>query len=152
MPPGIIKITHRSRNLELLLDGVQSAMRKLPMILAVDDHEDNLLLLMEILAPMACTFIAAADGKSAITLAQNYLPDLILLDIMLPDCSGIEVVHRLKQDSTTNQIPIIAVTALVREVDRTRLLFAGCNDYICKPYVLEELEAVIFHHLPTLAR
>ncbi len=133
--------------MELILDKVQRVMHKLPMILAVDDHEDNLLLLMEVLSPLACTFIAAADGKSAITLAQNYLPDLILLDIMLPDYSGIEVVHRLKQDPTTSQIPIVAVTALAREKDRESLLFAGCNDYICKPYILEELEAVIFHHL-----
>lgn len=137
--------------MELLLDSVQSVMHRLPIILAVDDHEDNLLLLMEVLSPLRCTFIAAADGKSAITLAQNYLPDLILLDIMLPDYSGIEVVHRLKQDPTTSQIPIIAVTALAREKDRERLLFAGCNDYICKPYILEELETVIFHHLPTLS-
>jgi CheY-like chemotaxis protein len=121
---------------------------KAPLILAVDDHEDNLLLLTEVLSPFECTIIPASNGQSAVVLAQNYQPNLILLDIMLPDFNGVEVVYRLREDPKTSNIPIIAVTALARAEDRDRLLMAGCNEYISKPYMLDELEALIHRYLP----
>lgn len=123
---------------------------KQPLILAVDDQEDNLVLLMEILKPFGCKVIPAADGESSIALAQNYLPDLILLDVMLPDIHGIEVVTRLRKNPHTKDIPIIAVTGLARDEDRDRLLGVGCNDYICKPYMLQEFEALISAYLPAV--
>ena len=136
--------------MELLLHSVKPNVGKVPLILAVDDHEDNLLLLMEVLSTFECSVLTASNGESAVMLAQNYHPDLILLDIMLPDFNGVEVVHRLRQDHQTSQIPIIAVTALARGEDRDRLLFAGCNDYICKPYILDDLEAIICRYLPLM--
>lgn len=121
-----------------------------PLILAVDDDEDNLLLLTEVLDPIKCSFITAADGQTALKLAEKHQPDLILLDVMLPDVDGLEVVHRLRQNRQTMTIPIIAVTALARVEDRDSLLLAGCNDYISKPYMLDDLEAVIRCHLPQI--
>lgn len=118
-----------------------------PLILAVDDDDDNLLLLTEVLSPLNCSVITATSGQMTIDLAQKRQPDLILLDIMLPDVSGLEVVHQLKHQPQTMKIPVIAVTALARPEDRDRVFLAGCDDYISKPYMLEELEAVIRRHL-----
>ena len=127
---------------------------KQSLILAVDDHEDNLLLLTEVLSPLKCSCITATYGQMALQLAQTHQPDLILLDVMLPDFNGIEVVRCLKQNPQTMIIPVIAVTALASQEDRDRLLLAGCDDYISKPYMIDELEAIIHHHLspvPVLA-
>ena len=98
--------------------------------------------------------MTATDGQTALKLAEKHQPDLILLDVMLPDVNGLEVVHRLRQNRQTMTIPVIAVTALARVEDRDSLLEAGCNNYISKPYMLDELEAVIRGHLrqiPSLA-
>lgn len=112
-------------------------------ILAVDDNEDNLMLLTEVLRVFDCALLTATHGQMALILAQSCHPDLILLDVMLPDLNGVEVVRHLKHNPQTENIPVIAVTALAREEDRDRLLRAGCTDYISKPYMLEELEARI---------
>jgi CheY-like chemotaxis protein len=114
-----------------------------PLVLAVDDNEDNLQLLTQLLVLVECSFITAADGKTALLMAHNYQPDLILLDMMLPDLSGIEVACSLKQDAQTMEIPIVAVTAMARVEDKERFVLAGCNDYITKPYVIDDLEAII---------
>ena len=118
-------------------------------ILAVDDNEDNLLLLSEVLNVFDCSLITATKGQIALVLAQAYHPDLILLDVMLPDLNGAEVVRHLKQSPDTENIPVIAVTALAREEDRHRLLAAGCDEYITKPYMLEDLEAIVRCYLPS---
>lgn len=118
-----------------------------PLVLAVDDNEDNLQLLIQLLMLINCSSITAADGHTAILKAQNYQPDLILLDMMLPDLNGIDVVHRLKQDPQTMMIPIIAVTAMARAEDRERFLLAGCKEYVKKPYIIDEMEAIILRCL-----
>jgi two-component system, cell cycle response regulator DivK len=118
-----------------------------PLVLAVDDNEDNLGLISFTLDLFGFAFISAPDGQMTLDLAQTHQPDLILLDIMLPDLDGIEVVRRLKQDSRTKSIKIIAVTALARDEDRDRILAAGCEDYISKPYMVDDLEALLRHYL-----
>jgi CheY-like chemotaxis protein len=133
--------------LEPALETNQLSKISQPLILAVDDDEDNLLLLTEVVTPLECIVITATDGQQALELATERQPALILLDAMLPDISGIEVVQQLKQNPLTMNIPVVAVTALARQEDRDRLLLAGCNDYISKPYMLDDLEAVINHHL-----
>lgn len=141
----------RRMNLEILLHSGLAAVNNKQMILAVDDDEDNLLLLTEVLEPLHCLVMTAMQGQTAILLAQGYQPDLILLDVMLPDLNGIEVVHRLKQNQQTAKIPVIAVTALATEEDRDRLILAGCNEYISKPYILEDLEVLIHRYLPRIS-
>lgn len=118
-----------------------------PRILAADDDEDNLLLLAYILEPLGCNLITAVDGLSALSMARTYQPDLILLDVLMPYMDGIEVVSQLRKDSKIKTIPAIAVTALAVRDDRERLLKAGFNDYISKPYMLEDIEATVRRHL-----
>lgn len=120
---------------------------KKPLVLAVDDNQDNLDLIGFTLGLMGCNFITADNGEKAIAAAQAYQPALILLDIMLPDLNGIDIVARLRQDARTKDVPIIAVTALARPEDRTKVLAAGCNDYISKPYVVDELEVILRRYL-----
>jgi len=118
-----------------------------PLILAVDDNEDNLQMLAQLLVILECAFITAADGETTLVMAQNHQPNLILLDMMLPDLSGIEVVQRLKQNPETSVIPIVAVTAMARAEDRDRFILAGCIDYIRKPYIIEEMEEIILRYV-----
>ncbi|MBW4474086.1 MAG: response regulator [Stenomitos rutilans HA7619-LM2] len=117
-------------------------------ILVVDDDQDNLLLVnYQLLQLLDCTVISAQDGQAAISMAQTYLPDLILLDIMLPTMDGLEVASALKQNPQTQAIPIIAVTAMARSLDQELATAAGCDDYVCKPYEIETLSAAITRHL-----
>ncbi|XGV97268.1 MAG: response regulator [Leptolyngbya sp. BL-A-14] len=117
-------------------------------ILVVDDDQDNLLLVnYQLLQLLDCTVISAQDGQTAITLAQSYLPDLILLDIMLPKMDGFEVARCLKQNPQTKAIPIIAVTAMARSRDQDLATAAGCDGYVSKPYEMETLSAAMAPYL-----
>lgn len=118
-----------------------------PLVLVVDDNEDNLLLLAFVVEQLDCRIVTALDGKTALDLAQDYHPSLILLDMMLPDMDGMEVLSHLKQNPITKTIPVIAVTAMAREQDRDRILLAGCNEYVSKPYAVDELEMLLRRYI-----
>lgn len=128
--------------------GGQTCTAKKPLILAVDDDEDNLVLLAYALEPLGCSLITAVDGLSALQKAQNYQPDLILIDILLPVMDGTEVVSQLKKDPKTKGIAAIAVTALASPKDQQQILQAGCDDYISKPYMIDDIETIVRRHLP----
>lgn len=130
-----------------LSDGNRQENITRPLVLAVDDNEDNLVLLSQVLESLECFVISAKNGKTAILMAQKYQPDLILLDIMLPDLDGIEAIRQLKQNPETEKIPIVAITAMARTEDRDRILNAGCDDYVKKPYIIDELEVTIRRYL-----
>lgn len=127
--------------------GGQPSITTRPLILAADDDEDNLLLLAYALEPLGCCLLTAVDGLSALSLARTHQPDLILLDVLLPYMDGAEVVSQLRQDPKTKTVPVIAVTALAHATNRERLLRAGCNDYITKPFMLDDIEAKVRHYL-----
>jgi CheY-like chemotaxis protein len=114
-----------------------------PLILAVEDNDDSLVLISYALESLGCGFICQTDSSATVSVAKEYQPDLIMLDILLPSLSGIEVVRYLKQDPLTCQIPVLAVTALATREDRERILRAGFNDYISKPFLIDDLERVI---------
>ncbi|BAY96596.1 response regulator receiver domain protein [Tolypothrix tenuis PCC 7101] len=114
-----------------------------PLILAVEDHDDNLVLMSYALESLGCRFICQKDSTNTVLVAKEYQPDLILLDILLPTISGIDVVRYLQQDALTCNIPVVAVTALASREDKERILKAGFNAYLSKPYMIEELETVI---------
>ena len=119
-----------------------------PLVLVVDDNEDNLALLAFLVEQLNCALLTAINGKTALDLAQQFQPMLILLDMMLPDMDGMEVVSRIRQNPLTKGIPVIAVTALARPEDREQMLSAGCNEYVSKPFFVDEMEALLYRYLP----
>ncbi|PSB22312.1 hypothetical protein C7B61_19720 [filamentous cyanobacterium CCP1] len=118
-----------------------------PLILVVEDDDDNLLLIRYALESFGCRFVGQEDSRNALHTAKECKPDLILMDILLPNVDGIQLVQHLKQDEATRDIPVIAVTALAKLEDRENLLLAGFVDYVSKPYMLDDLEAAIRRHL-----
>jgi CheY-like chemotaxis protein len=114
-----------------------------PLILVVEDHEDSLLLMSYALELVGCGCICQKDSSSTLLVAREYQPDLILLDILLPGLSGLDVARSLKEEPLTCEIPVVAVTALTGEKEQESILKAGFVDYISKPYMLEDLEAIV---------
>ena len=108
-------------------------------ILVADDEPDVLQLVSGNLKNAGFNVIKAEDGLSALNQARDTLPALIVLDLMLPEMSGLEVCKVLKKDPATSQIPIIMLTAKAEEVDRIVGLELGADDYITKPFSPREL-------------
>ncbi len=125
----------------------QQAVYNRPLVLAVDDNHDNLELLTQILDLFGCECVGAVDGYAALSAAVDRNPDLIVLDICLPDIDGIELVSLFKQNPDLIDIPIVAITALAKAEDRDRILQAGCVAYLSKPFNIKDLEAIIRYHL-----
>lgn len=120
-----------------------------PIILVVEDEPDNLLLICHILIYLNYNFICAKKGQDALDLATNYDIDLVLLDLVLPDINGFEIINRLKKHIATKNMPIVAVSALVQPRERDRAYAAGCDDYLRKPYLINDLKRKIKQHLPS---
>ncbi|MCK6526548.1 response regulator transcription factor [Myxococcota bacterium] len=108
-------------------------------ILLVEDEEDILALMEYTLRQEGFATVRASTGRQAIEQARRERPDLVLLDLMLPDLGGAEVCRRLRADGDTAGIPIIMVTARVGEVDRVVGFEAGADDYVTKPFSPREL-------------
>lgn len=108
-------------------------------ILAVDDEADILKLLQYSLTNAGFEFISAGDGPEAIELAASAMPDLIILDLMLPNMDGNEVLKKLKVNPDTRGIPVLMLTAKGEEIDRILGLELGADDYIVKPFSPREL-------------
>ncbi|WP_333302593.1 response regulator [Microcoleus sp. B4-C5] len=125
----------------------QPPVEKRPLVLAVDDNQDNLELLTQILDLFGCECVGAVDGYAALSAAVDRQPDLIVLDICLPDIDGMEVVKRVQENPAIRHIPIVAITALAKPEDRARILQAGCVEYLSKPFNIKDLETVIRQHL-----
>jgi two-component system, cell cycle response regulator DivK len=102
-------------------------------ILIVDDNEIDVRLLKDILEMRGYDILQAGDGLEAINLAFANVPDLILMDIQLPEMSGLEVTRRLRGDERSRRIPIVAVTAFAMGWHEREALDSGCDAYISKP-------------------
>ena len=111
----------------------------MPRILLVEDNEMNRDMLSRRLARRGFEVVVAVDGKQALELTRSQSPDLILMDMRLPDMTGWEVTRALKADEATKQIPVLALTAHAMEGDRKSALDAGCDDYDTKPVEIERL-------------
>ena len=103
-------------------------------VLIVDDDEINRIILRHTLSSEGYVLLEASDGQQALEIVDRELPDLILLDIMMPVMDGIQTLHRLKSQDRTCRIPVIMVTALTAELDIATSLEAGAVDHICKPF------------------
>ncbi len=110
-----------------------------PKILYIEDNPENRLLVRRILEAEGYTMLEAVDGPSGLEAARASPPDLILLDINLPEMDGYELVGRLRQIPGLANIPIIALTAYALKGDRERILAAGCDGYIQKPIDVDSL-------------
>lgn len=108
-------------------------------VLLVDDNPDNLDMVSNYLRLCGCEVHAARNGREAITLASNCLPDIILMDVQMPELDGLEATRRMRADPSLRLTPIIALTALAMPGDRERCLEAGMDDYLSKPLGLKEL-------------
>ncbi len=112
-------------------------------ILIVEDNIDLIHVLGLALELEGYEIIRATDGKQALNMAASKLPDLILLDLSLPDMDGLEVARQTRQNSKTHSIPILATTGRASFKNREEYLQIGCNDYISKPFTPKELVAII---------
>lgn len=116
-------------------------------ILYIEDNPQNMRLVRKMLSVSGYQMLEAPDGKSGLSLAESEHPDLILMDINLPDIDGIEATKYLKTCDELSKIPVIALTANVMHGDKERFTAAGCDGYLGKPVTRTELLNVINHFL-----
>jgi two-component system cell cycle response regulator DivK len=112
-------------------------------ILVVEDNELNMKLLNDVLEAHGYAVMSTGRGAEAVEWARQYLPDLILMDLQLPDLSGLDATRQLKGDPETRGIPVIAVTAFAMAGDEKRALDHGCDAYVAKPIVLKDFLSLI---------
>jgi CheY-like chemotaxis protein len=112
-------------------------------ILLVEDNESAALAVQDYLASRGCTVLKARSGIDALQIALAVRPDLILMDIQMPDMDGIETTRRLRSHAHMKSVIIIALTALAMREDRERCLAAGMDDYIAKPVEFRQLAQLI---------
>ena len=103
-------------------------------ILVVEDQEDNRRILRDLLGSAGFDIVEAVTGEEGVRLAGEHVPDLILMDIQLPDIDGYEATRRIKSDPALSGIPIIAVTSYALSGDEAKAMEAGCDGYVAKPF------------------
>lgn len=116
-------------------------------VLVIDDTEANIQLCSFILKKKGHEPIEARNGLEGVDSAINQKPDLILLDIQLPDIDGLEVAKRIRSSEKEAKTPIIAVTSYAMPGDREKIMKAGCNGYLAKPINVDEFMTEIDKHL-----
>ena len=115
-------------------------------ILIVEDNELNMKLFNDLLEANGYNIVQTRNGMEALDLARTHKPDLILMDIQLPEVSGLEVTKWLKDDEQLRVIPVIAVTAFAMKGDEERIRQGGCEAYISKPIAVKDfVETIKFH-------
>ena len=114
-----------------------------PLILVVEDAPDNQVLVEQVFQDSGYRVTCIQDGQAALDWLETNDPDLILLDLSLPEIDGWEVARQLKASDRTAKIPIIAVTAHAMKGDKETAIAAGCDDYLTKPLDIDLLEACV---------
>jgi two-component system cell cycle response regulator DivK len=102
-------------------------------VLIVEDNELNMKLFNDLLDANGFNILQAMNGEEAFRLAKEHVPDLIVMDVQLPEASGLEVTQWIKAEPSIAGIPVVAVTALAMKGDEEKILSAGCDAYIAKP-------------------
>lgn len=116
-------------------------------VLIVEDNELNMKLFNDLLEAHGINTIETRDGNGVLDIARERKPDLILMDIQLPEISGLDVTKLLKADSELKSIPVIAVTAFAMKGDEEKIREGGCEDYISKPISVTQFIEVIQKYL-----
>ncbi len=123
----------------------------LPLVLIVDDYDRNRKLARDVLRAAGFRTLEAATGAEAITLASEHLPNVVLMDLRLPDADGSDVVRALRTETRTSRIPVVAMTALRLDVEDGWLIDAGFAGYVAKPIDIDEFPRLVrgfCAHLP----
>ncbi|MBK1735121.1 two-component system response regulator [Halorhodospira abdelmalekii] len=116
-------------------------------ILIVDDEANIVLSLQFLMRQSGYTVRTAEDGEQALAALREHLPDLVLLDVMMPRRDGYEVCQQIRQTPEWSHLPVIMLTAKGREVEREKGLAMGADDYITKPFATQEVVDVVRRHL-----
>jgi two-component system cell cycle response regulator DivK len=116
-------------------------------VLIVEDNELNMKLFHDLLDAHGYATVQTRNGLEALGLARTHRPDLILMDIQLPEVSGLEVTKWLKQDESLRAIPVIAVTAFAMKGDEERIREGGCEAYLSKPISVAKFLETVRHYL-----
>jgi len=116
-------------------------------ILIVEDNELNMKLFNDLLEAHGYETVTTREGTKALGLAQAEKPDLILMDIQLPEVSGLDITRHIKSEDELKHIPIIAVTAFAMKGDESKIRESGCEDYISKPISIVNFVETIKSHL-----
>ena len=130
-----------ARTLSMSADDLPKSVPK--RILIVEDNELNMKLLNDVLEAYGYDIVKTGCGAAVLELARTHRPDLVLMDIQLPDVSGLDAVRQLKAEPETREIPVIAVTAFAMAGDERRALDSGCDGYVAKPIMLREFLAMV---------
>ena len=112
-------------------------------VLVVEDNEKNMKLFRDVLVAAGYRTLEATTGEEAVAVATEHSPDLVLMDIQLPDIDGVEALGRLRADGRTASLPVLALTAQAMEGDRERFLAAGFDGYLSKPVNVGDLVATV---------
>lgn len=116
-------------------------------VLIVEDNELNMKLFNDLLEANGYQTMQTRDGIEALKIAREEKPDLVLMDIQLPEVSGLEVTKWLKEDDNLKNIPVVAVTAFAMKGDEEKIRQGGCEDYLSKPISVAKFLAVVEKHL-----
>ncbi len=116
-------------------------------ILLAEDNETNIAVALNYLEAHGFQVILARNGLEAVQMTKQHQPDLILMDIQMPQMNGLTAIRQIRADAETRSIPIIALTALAMSGDLDRCLAAGATDYLAKPFQLQRLLTSITQHL-----
>jgi two-component system, cell cycle response regulator DivK len=116
-------------------------------VLIVEDNELNMKLFNDLLVANGYRTVQTRNGAEALGLAREHMPDLILMDIQLPEVSGLDVTRWLKEDDELRHIPVIAVTAFAMKGDEERIRKGGCEAYISKPISVAKFLETVRHYL-----
>lgn len=120
----------------------------MPRVLIVEDNELNMKLFHDLLEASGMTILQTRNGVDALKVAKAHKPDLIVMDIQLPEMSGLEVTATIKADPELRPIPVIAVTAFAMKGDEERIRAAGCEAYLSKPISIDRFISTIKSFLP----
>jgi two-component system cell cycle response regulator DivK len=122
-------------------------MHRKKLVLIVEDNELNLKLFRDLLEAHGYATLHTHDGFQVLDLARTHHPDLILMDIQLPEVSGIEITGWLKADESLKNIPVIAVTAFAMRGDEEKIRAGGCDDYLSKPIAVHQFISTVKKYL-----
>ena len=116
-------------------------------VLIVEDNELNMKLFRDLLEAHDIQTLETNEGKRVVDIAREKKPDLILMDIQLPEISGLDITKILKQDDELKSIPVVAVTAFAMKGDEEKIREGGCEDYLSKPISVTEFLTVVQKYL-----